>query len=87
MVGCKGSWSVSSAVNAGARLEIFTAMKVQVKEICVVMPCSDVGGYQRFGGPCCLHLQGEDGGSMTCIINSEKPKYAVEGSMKIFTQS
>jgi len=21
--------------------------------------CSDVGGYQCFGGPCCLHLQGE----------------------------
>jgi len=23
------------------------------------MPCSIVVGYQRFGGPCCLHLQGE----------------------------
>jgi hypothetical protein len=22
-------------------------------------PCSDVVGYQRFGGPCSLHLQGE----------------------------
>jgi len=22
-------------------------------------PCSDVVGYQRFEGPCCLHLQGE----------------------------
>jgi hypothetical protein len=26
----------------------------------VVMPCSDVVGYQHFGGPCCLHLWGED---------------------------
>jgi hypothetical protein len=23
----------------------------------VVTPCSDAVGYQRFGGPCCLHLQ------------------------------
>jgi hypothetical protein len=22
-----------------------------------VTPCSDVGGYRRFGGPCGLHLQ------------------------------
>jgi hypothetical protein len=26
----------------------------------VMTPCSDVAGYQRFGGPCCLHLQGEN---------------------------
>jgi hypothetical protein len=25
----------------------------------VVTPCSDVAGYQRFGRPCCLHLQDE----------------------------
>jgi hypothetical protein len=25
----------------------------------VMTPCSDVVGHQRFGGPCCLHLQGE----------------------------
>jgi hypothetical protein len=24
----------------------------------LVTPCSDVVGYQYFGGPCCLHLQG-----------------------------
>jgi len=29
----------------------------------VVMPCSVVVGYQRFRGPCCLHLGAEDGGS------------------------
>jgi len=28
-------------------------------EIWVVTPCSDVLGYRRFGGPCCLTLQGE----------------------------
>jgi hypothetical protein len=35
-------------------------MKIQF-EIWVVTPCSDVVGYQRFGGQFCLHLQGEDG--------------------------
>jgi len=29
-----------------------------------MMLCSVLGGYKRFGWPCCLHLQGEDGGSM-----------------------
>jgi len=24
----------------------------------VLIPCSFVVGYQGFGGPCCLHLQG-----------------------------
>jgi hypothetical protein len=27
-------------------------------------PCNDVVGYQHFGRPCCLLLQGEDGGSI-----------------------
>jgi len=37
---------------------------VQVKIFWVVTPCGVVVGYQRFGGPLCLHLQGEDGGSV-----------------------
>jgi len=36
--------------------EVFTAMKIQIVVFWVVMPCSDVVGYRRFGGPCCLHL-------------------------------
>jgi hypothetical protein len=39
------------------RLEVFTAMKIQVVLFCVVTSCTDVVGYQRFGGPCCFHLQ------------------------------
>jgi hypothetical protein len=35
----------------------------QVDVFWVVTPSSVVVGYQRFGGPCCLHLQGEDGGN------------------------
>jgi hypothetical protein len=40
----------------------------QVEVFWVVTLCSAVIGYQRFRGPCCLHLHGEvksvDGGSM-----------------------
>jgi len=27
----------------------------QVAVFCIVTPCGDVVGYQRFGRPCCLH--------------------------------
>jgi len=35
----------------------------QVEVFWVVTSCSVVVGYRRFGGLCCLHLQGEHGGS------------------------
>jgi hypothetical protein len=35
----------------------------QVEVFWVVTPCSVLVGYQRFRVPCCLHLQGEVGGS------------------------
>jgi hypothetical protein len=41
------------------RFEVFTTIEIQVQFFWVVTPCSVVVGYQRFGGPCCLHLQGE----------------------------
>jgi hypothetical protein len=30
----------------------------------VLILCRDVVGYQHFGGPCCLHLQGEVNGAL-----------------------
>jgi hypothetical protein len=47
------------------RFKVFTTVKILVEVFWVVTPCSVVVGYQRFGGPFCLHLQGEveDGGS------------------------
>jgi len=33
--------------------------KFEVVVFCIVMPCSDVVGYQRFRGPYCFCLQGE----------------------------
>jgi len=47
-----------------ARLEVFTPMKFQVEIFWVVTPFSTVVWYQRFKGPCCLHLHPECGGSM-----------------------
>jgi len=41
------------------RFEVYTAVKIQVEALWVVTPCSVVVGYQRFGRPCCLYLQGE----------------------------
>jgi len=42
-------------------------MKIQVAVFWVMTPCSDVVGYRRFGGPCCLRLQGELDGAWTEI--------------------
>jgi hypothetical protein len=39
--------------------EIFTAVKIQIVVFGVVTACSVVAGHQSFGGPCCLHPQGE----------------------------
>jgi ethanolamine utilization protein EutQ (cupin superfamily) len=37
-------------------IEAFTAMKMQVMIILVVMPHNGVIKYHHSGGPCCLHL-------------------------------
>jgi hypothetical protein len=41
------------------RYDVFTAVKIQVEVFWVVTPCCVVIAYQRFGGPCCLQLQGD----------------------------
>jgi len=39
----------------------------------VVMPCNFASGYQRFGGPCCLHLHGAvTQKTSTCIFTAMK---------------
>jgi hypothetical protein len=42
-----------------SRFQAFTTMKILVEVFWVVTPCSFAVWYQCFGGPCCLHLQGE----------------------------
>jgi len=39
----------------------------------VVTPYNDVVGYRRFRGPCCLLLQGEDGGSGRTRLEFSSP--------------
>jgi hypothetical protein len=34
-------------------------MEIQVVVFWIMMPYSDVIGYQHFGGPCCFHLHPE----------------------------
>jgi len=46
------------------RFDVFTAVKIQVQVFCDVTQRSVAVGYQRFGGPCCLHLQGGDSGDL-----------------------
>jgi hypothetical protein len=44
---------------------MFTVTKIQVVTLWdKTPPCSDVVGYQRFGGTCCLHLQ--------CVVNKDR---------------
>jgi hypothetical protein len=38
------------------KLEVFTAMNIEVAASWVMTPYSDVVGNQRFGGPCCFHF-------------------------------
>jgi hypothetical protein len=52
----------------------------------VVMPCSVVVGYQRFGGPCCFHLQGEVAGmgenDIDIVPDWRKAAGAMEGMIR-----
>jgi hypothetical protein len=63
--GWKISWKI-------ATFQVFTAVKIQVEVCWVLMPYSDVVGYKRFGGPCCLHLQGKSG-YRYLVWNTEHP--------------
>jgi len=40
-----------------------TKPALQVEVIWFVTPFSVMVGYRRFGGPCCLYLQGQNGDS------------------------
>jgi hypothetical protein len=40
------------------RFEFIKAVQIQVDIFWILTPFSVAVGYQGFGGPCCLHLQG-----------------------------
>jgi len=53
-------------------------MKIEIVVFRPVTPCSVVVKYQRFGGPCCLHLHfnPEDEGSMVLRnVGIQPPHY------------
>jgi len=47
-------------ITLGTRFHVPKATKILVAVFWVATPRSDEVGYQSFGGPCCLHLQGEE---------------------------
>jgi len=51
---------------------------IQVEVFWAVMLCNVAGGYKCFRGPCCLHVQGEDGGSMDLWNVGFLPQYYKE---------
>jgi hypothetical protein len=52
---CDCKTVITATINLKTRTDI--SSKFQVVVSCTVTPCSDVVGYRRFGGQCCLHLQ------------------------------
>jgi hypothetical protein len=44
-------------------VQLVACLPMKMAVFWVVAPCSLVELYQRFRGPCCLHHQGDDGGS------------------------
>jgi hypothetical protein len=66
---------VRTFLNVG--FEVLTAVSAKMAVFWVVALCSLVEVYQRFGGPCCLHLQGDDGNDLW-NIGKLLPDYTVQ---------
>jgi len=64
-----------------ARFKAFTAVKIQVKFLWIMTPCSVVEEYQHFGGFFC-HLHPEDGGSKVFrkfgILNTARHRVTIQ---------
>jgi hypothetical protein len=52
----------------------FTAMKIHVLVFRAVTLCSVVVGYQRFRGPCCLHLHSENVSVLPHLYTVSQPR-------------
>jgi hypothetical protein len=59
------------------RFEVLTEMVTYVAVFWLVIPCSDVVGYQLFGGLCCLHSFRGSLVSYHTTIRCHKPGYCV----------
>jgi len=67
-------WTRENFTKFSVRFKVFITIKIQIVVFCILTLCSNVAGYQLFWGPCCLHLQCEDGGSMD-LWNSILPQH------------
>jgi hypothetical protein len=54
------TWALISEQKVFKFLAVIFEYKFKVMVSWFVMPCGDVVGYQCFGVPCCLHLQGNN---------------------------
>jgi len=50
-------YEIQADVITDARFLVFTAVKIHIEVFWILTPRSVVVGYERFGGPCCIHLQ------------------------------
>jgi hypothetical protein len=63
----------------------------RVEDFWVVIPCTVAVGYQRFGGPYCLHLQGDmrstdiDPGCIAADYLSGPCGYGAESCVELMT--
>jgi len=64
-----------------ARREVLMEVRIPVEVLWLMTPCSVVVGYQRFGGPCCLHLRRQRGPPNTIRChNSEDLDFSIHVS-------
>jgi hypothetical protein len=59
------------------RLRFSNKMYIKITVFWVVAPCSLVGVYQRFRGPCCLHLMMEADFLLTTLKTSNPSKMQI----------
>jgi hypothetical protein len=57
--GPEAVYIAASARSQTAVVQSLANYFIQVEFFWAVTPCSVAVGYQRFGRPCCIHLQGE----------------------------
>jgi hypothetical protein len=61
--------NIITYVNA-VGFEVLAAVSTKMAVFWVVVPCSLVEVYRRFGGPCCLHHQGATTQKTAIYVNA-----------------
>jgi len=69
------------------RDDVFPAMKLRIAVLWAVIPGTGVTGYRRFGGPRCLHLLGENGGSVVTVSHNPEDRDFIPSSVRVGIQA